>query len=172
MEQETKFEAAYNLTELPEWMPHDTTEVAPGEPPRWSGTGELSAPPALGSAVVIRMNRIGPAEVTGYFFQGGFLGVYATPHEPPDWWLKQMAGASGRRDAMVFGAELGPRALASYVLEAADDIKKLRKPDVFRVLEAAKEGSDLAEVAWYIRHHRRDLEEEVQDCIADLQPEG
>lgn len=50
---------------------------------------------------------------------------------------------------------------------AADTITALRRPDVYRVLEAVK-GKQRTQLVAYIKQHRPDLAGEVDDCLADL----
>lgn len=63
--------------------------------PVWSGK---VAPPNVGDVIEISINAIGPATVDGYATLDGYLGVMATPHNPPSW----HSGES----ALVFGAEI------------------------------------------------------------------
>lgn len=56
---------------------------------RWSGAGD---PPAIGGRVNCRINGLGLATVTGYFVQGGYLGVTVKLDEPKSWYLKQNGG--------------------------------------------------------------------------------
>ena len=64
-------------------------------PPVWSGK---QAPPAIGSVIDISINAVGPATVDCYATYEGYLGVMATPRNPPKW----HSGDS----ALVFGAEI------------------------------------------------------------------
>ena len=52
-----------------------------------------------------------------------------------------------------------------YVKIAADSVAKLRKSDVYRVLESA--GKDANTVADYIVKHRPDLEDEVREVMVE-----
>ena len=55
-----------------------------------------------------------------------------------------------------------------YILQiAADDITKLRRIDVFRVLENCS-PDELSRTANYITANRPDLKTEVDDCVAEL----
>lgn len=50
--------------------------------PVWSGK---KAPPKVGDVIEISINAIGPATVDAYATHDGYLGVMATPHNPPKW---------------------------------------------------------------------------------------
>lgn len=54
---------------------------------------------------------------------------------------------------------------ANHILIAADSIDELRRCDLYRVLYEAPEGQVMA-VARYIKEHRPDLVEEVDDLLA------
>lgn len=162
--------ATYHLDTLPPWQPNSATPAKAGDPAKWSGRGRLATPPAIGTEVMVRMNDIGPGTVTGYFIEAGYLGMYVKPHEPPAWWVKQVRESKrARKDTMVFGAELASRSAASIVDVAADDIARLRKSDVFRVLEEAKESDELAYVADYVKLRRPELAAEVGRCLTELE---
>ena len=66
---------------------------------KWSNP---EPPPAIGADIVVTINSCGPATVTGYFTQGGFIGLLVELHNPPDWHVKQNKGS---RRGHVFGAE-------------------------------------------------------------------
>lgn len=55
-----------------------------------------------------------------------------------------------------------------YISVAADDISRLRKPDVYRVMELACSKSGIAK---YIKRHRPDLESEVDEALLELMTE-
>ena len=55
----------------------------------------------------------------------------------------------------------------SYIKVAADSIEKLRKDDVYRVLES-NDAIFRQHIASYIKAKRRDLADEVDDALADL----
>jgi hypothetical protein len=74
-------------------------KVQPSELPRWSAPFD---PPAVGAAIVVTMNGCGPAVVTGYFTQEGWLGVRCRLLDPPAWHVKQN---NGNPNGHVFGAE-------------------------------------------------------------------
>lgn len=89
--------------ELPAWGPHITngeTSKLPEGVTRWSNA---SPPPGIGDVVRVRINAIGPATVTGYFVESGFLGVIVKPHSPPEFYTKQNGGAVPGHS---FGAEI------------------------------------------------------------------
>lgn len=65
----------------------------------WSGK---DAPPAIGDEIVITINRLGSAIVTGYFSEGEWLGVLCSLIDPPDWHVRQN---NGDPTGHVFGAE-------------------------------------------------------------------
>jgi hypothetical protein len=68
---------------------------------KWSGAGQV---PVFNEEVVVRINAIGKAKVTGFFVQHGYLGVLCLPLNPPEWYVRQNgAGAISH----VFGSELG-----------------------------------------------------------------
>ena len=61
------------------------------------------------------------------------------------------------------------RKIVGSIKLAADDVAKLRRVDVFRVLADALQQTLLTEAAQYICTARPDLVDEVQSCIEDLQ---
>lgn len=63
--------------------------------PVWSGK---KTPPKVGDVIEITINAIGPATVDGYATHDGYLGVMATPSNPPSWHSGQ--------SALTFGAEI------------------------------------------------------------------
>jgi hypothetical protein len=81
--------------------------------------------PQLDEKVFLYVNAIGPATVTGFFVENGWLGFYAKVHNPTDEWVEdeerreQKAGTAewrGRypgvyqpREAMFFPVDLIPR---------------------------------------------------------------
>lgn len=71
-----------------------------GEAPKWSAPFD---PPALGARVRVRINNLGPATVTGYFVQDGYLGVITKLDAAPDWYVKQNGG---NVPGHSFGAEI------------------------------------------------------------------
>ena len=66
----------------------------------WGGKGV--EPPAIGSEIVVTINGCGPAIVTGYFEEGGFLGLMCRLTNPPEWHVKQN---NGNPNGHVFGPE-------------------------------------------------------------------
>jgi hypothetical protein len=93
----------------------------------WSGE---QAPPTVGTKVTAYMNNLGPATVKGYFIEHGWLGVYLSLRQPPEWWKRQTRERIARRRtisaaggvvsppdktdryAMLFGCEIEPRLVA------------------------------------------------------------
>ncbi|USN15626.1 hypothetical protein KIKIMORA_05080 [Brevundimonas phage vB_BpoS-Kikimora] len=57
--------------------------------PRWGGE---EPPPAVGSEVEANFNNLGRAVVTGYFTEGGFLGLIVRFVDPPAYLTKQNKG--------------------------------------------------------------------------------
>lgn len=55
-----------------------------------------------------------------------------------------------------------------YIALAADDLGKLRKSDVFRVLSEAKSAKELSALSAYIVENRADLKEGVADDAKDV----
>jgi len=51
---------------------------------------------------------------------------------------------------------------------AAQSVDKLRKCDVYRVLENADTAGVRSQMAAYIQVHRPDLAEEVDECVAEI----
>lgn len=68
---------------------------AEGKPLLWSGKFPL---PNIGDRLTITMNRIGPAEVVGYFSEAGYVGVMTKALDPPTWLVKQRADDRKRPD--------------------------------------------------------------------------
>jgi hypothetical protein len=62
-------------------------------------------PPAIGDFIRVRINGLGRAQVTGYFSDGGFLGVTVRYSTPPAWYVKQNRG---NVEGGVFGSEISP----------------------------------------------------------------
>jgi hypothetical protein len=88
---------------VPAWEPVTTKDasILPANPGfvRW---GAAEPPPTIGSKIIVTMNNCGPATVTGYFTQDGFLGLRCTLHSPPEWHRRQN---KGNTDGYVFGPE-------------------------------------------------------------------
>jgi hypothetical protein len=56
-----------------------------------------------------------------------------------------------------------------YIIKiAADDVTRLRKIDVFRVLENCR-GEEVQKTAHFIRVNRPELSDEVVSCLQDIQ---
>lgn len=72
---------------MPRWT--DTPPVKTPGLAQWSATFD---PPAIGARVQVRTNSLGPAVVTGYFVEAGYLGVIVKLEEPADWYVKQNGG--------------------------------------------------------------------------------
>ena len=58
--------------------------------------------------------------------------------------------------------------LDTLIKIAADDISKLRRPDVYRVLEQAMDLGVFGAMADYICRRRPELKSEVDSCEVDL----
>jgi hypothetical protein len=58
--------------------------------------------------------------------------------------------------------------IQSAIKVAADDISKLRRPDVFRVLSEAKAMDILDPMVQYLTIQRVDLVPEMSECLTDL----
>ncbi|MCR6481040.1 hypothetical protein NU688_33120 [Variovorax sp. ZS18.2.2] len=86
-------------------VPSYTRDLASTDQIKWSGDFEV---PAVGDVVVMRINRIGRAQVVGYATESGYLGVLTVPFNPPDWWVRQNGPASRDNAALAFGAEILP----------------------------------------------------------------
>lgn len=91
-------------TTLPEWvqLQCEDGKILPADKPRWGGK---YPPPAIGDRIYVSINRCGPANVTGYFTEGNFLGVLCELTDPPEWHIKQN---KGNRKGHVFGPEFYP----------------------------------------------------------------
>lgn len=111
MPETTGYEYAEHAS-LPAWVPYDPAKAgSTGDGPdplgaRWSAPGE---PPAIGADIVVTINSCGLAYVTGYFTQGGWLGVLCTLRDPPEWHVKQN---KGNPKGHAFGAEQRPAVAA------------------------------------------------------------
>lgn len=66
--------------------------------------------------------------------------------------------------------QLTPRTPQYIIQIAADDITRLRRTDVFRVLEGCTEG-ELRKTAHFSRVNRPDLADEVDSSLRDLAAE-
>ncbi len=62
----------------------------------WSSKGPL---PSIGDEIEVQMNALGKGTVTRYFFEHGYLGLYVSLSNPPEWYVSNAP-------AMIFGAEL------------------------------------------------------------------
>ncbi len=67
---------------------------------KWGGK---VPPPAIGAEIVVIMNNLGPAVVTGYFTEGGWLGLLCRLKNPPEWHRRQNAGR--KAPSHIFGPE-------------------------------------------------------------------
>lgn len=67
----------------------------------WAKEGE--APPPIGAPILALINACGPAVVTGYFTQDGYLGVLCDLIAPPAWHVRQN---KGNPRGHLFGPEL------------------------------------------------------------------
>lgn len=81
-------------------MPAKNPEAA-----RWSGK-TMMQPPKVGELIRVTMNNLGYGVVTGYFVDGGYLGVRVKLNDPPAWYVKQNGG---NIEGGVFGTEIAPR---------------------------------------------------------------
>lgn len=92
------------LNTCPEWTQAKRDEagncINAADPVKWSGE---APPPAVGDRIVIAINRCGPAIVTGYFVDSGWLGLAVEMTDPPEWFIKQNGDD---RSGFVFGAEI------------------------------------------------------------------
>lgn len=79
----------------------DVYEMDGGQVGKWSNS--QSEPPKIGSRVKVNFNGFGAGEVSHYFIENGWLGVYVRLDKQPDWHKKQNGAA---KLVMVFGAEL------------------------------------------------------------------
>lgn len=102
------FQEYRELAELPPyqlavWLdePRRVEPAAPGKA-LWS-RADGAPPPAIGDRIRVTMNSCGPAIVTGYFVQDGWLGVRCTLLDPPDWHKRQNNGVA--TNGHVFGPE-------------------------------------------------------------------
>ena len=59
-------------------------------------------PPATGSRIIVLINNCGPAIVTGYFVEHGWLGLRCRLTNPPEWHVRQN---NGNPNGHVFGPE-------------------------------------------------------------------
>ena len=69
--------------------------TARNEALKWSSRISL---PQIGDLIRITMNGIGPATVTGYFSQEGYVGVMARALNPPLWLREQRADETNNRE--------------------------------------------------------------------------
>jgi hypothetical protein len=82
---------------------------------KWSGD---APPPAVGAKVHCYMNGFGPAVVTGYFVEYGWLGVLVKFAKPPKWWVKQTRDRGENpktTKAHMFGIDLQPRKVKAAI---------------------------------------------------------
>ena len=75
--------------------------IAPATPAlvRW---GNSTPPPPVGTRIIVTINSCGPATVTGYFTQDGYLGLRCDLLDPPEWHRRQNKGNVAGH---VFGPE-------------------------------------------------------------------
>lgn len=72
----------------------------------WTGTGDVTSPPAIGARIVVHMNGFGPSTVTRYVEWAGFLGVECRPDKLPAWYMKQSPDAARSGLIIVYGPEI------------------------------------------------------------------
>lgn len=77
----------------------DKVANAPGAI-KWSGG---APPPAIGARIIVTINNCGPAIVTGYFVEHGWLGVLCRLLDAPEWHRRQN---HGNPLGHAFGAEI------------------------------------------------------------------
>lgn len=93
---------------------HELTELPPVYvAPIWEGGklmnrdaikwGASFEPPAIGSHIVVNVNRCGLAVVTGHYIQENFLGLKCELLNPPEWFIKQNGTL---RTVYVLGTEI------------------------------------------------------------------
>ena len=90
------------LASLPEYVRPEYKDGYPVQQPgalHWTGK---DAPPAIGTEILVTINSCGLATVTGYFCEGGFLGLMCRLHNAPEWHVKQN---KGNPNGHVFGPE-------------------------------------------------------------------
>jgi hypothetical protein len=119
----------------------DTGDFVPGDGVLYLVTGESFGPIQTGDS------------------RGNWLGVSV---EEADW--------ADCDEESVFTALCVPFGadFAQAVKVAASDVSRLRRPDVFRVLEERPSGMDLDALAGWLVAERPDLVDEVQDALAEL----
>lgn len=64
--------------------------------------GDKEPPPPIGARIVVTINNCGPAVVTGYFTEHGWLGIRCRLTAAPEWHRKQN---NGDPRGCVFGPE-------------------------------------------------------------------
>lgn len=108
--------------------------------------------------------------------KGGLLEATERPGGVPGAPAHQVGGQGPRhyvlrRTELAKTAASADRKFDHYISLAADDIEKLRRPDVYRVLEQAKSAKELAALSAYIVEKRPDLNATVGDDVKDLSDE-
>ncbi len=89
----------YGIKTLPAWKSWQDGAL-PADALAWSGQ---DAPPQIGEKVAVRLNGFRDCTVTGYFQEGGFLGIELSAKERPDWHKKQKPKGG---TLLFFGVEI------------------------------------------------------------------
>lgn len=120
-------------------------------------TGSFVADPLTGQLYRVTGESFGPIQTGDP--SGNWLAVDV---EEADW--------ADCDEESVFPALCVPYGgdFAQAVKVAASDVSRLRRPDVFRVLEERPSGMDLDGLAGWLVAERPDLVDEVQDVLAEL----
>jgi hypothetical protein len=64
----------------------DDKNPPPEDKVKWA---KETPPPPIGTKIMVTMNKLGRATVTGYFVEHNWLGILCKLHNPPDWHKKQ-----------------------------------------------------------------------------------
>jgi len=99
----------YNIEVLSErFVSIDSSADWDNLPPelKWSKTAAFPEPPAVGTRVHVRFNRLGVGTVQGYFVEHGWLGVHVLPDARPQWHIDQ--NGLEKNYYLVFGNEIAP----------------------------------------------------------------
>jgi hypothetical protein len=71
-------------------FPKDAIQsVSPGVTDHWIYVGDMANRPVPGDVVTCTVNRIGRVLVTGYFREGGYVGITGEAIDPPEWFRNQ-----------------------------------------------------------------------------------
>lgn len=114
--------------------------------------------PQVGDRVNVNVNGLGPAKVTGYFIEHGFMGICVDVENPPEWALKQNGPGATYH---VFGNELRttpPPPLSEIVEQAGYNLS-----DIDRIVRAETAFLGFADMLGAKGNYRPSISVDTED---------